>query len=106
MPYGFLLTGRFAINNWLSVTNDYDCISAMLLGSSRNGRLEVTPFSVPTTSGSVCVIRRDAKSNMSGLTAPGSLNPCPMPTKLLWYTHGASKFRSLSERPSNFRVKA
>ena len=68
----------------------------MPLGSSRNGRLEVTQFSVPTTSGTVSVIRRDAKRNTSGLTAPGSLNTCPMcegqrrifnvPTILLWYT--------------------
>ena len=40
----------------------------MLLGSSRNGRLEVTQFSVPTTSGTVSVIQRDAKSNMIILT--------------------------------------
>ena len=68
----------------------------MLIGSSRNGGLEVTQFSKPTTSGTVSVIRRDAKRNTSGLTAPGSLNTCPMcegqrwifnvPTILLWYT--------------------
>ena len=62
----------------LSVSNDYDCILAMLLGSSKNGRLEVTRFSVLTTFGTVSVIRRDAKRNTSGLTAPGSLNTCPM----------------------------
>ena len=45
----------------------------MLPGSSRNGRLEVTRFSVPTTSGTVSATRRDAKGNMSGLTASGSL---------------------------------
>ena len=65
-------------NNPLSVTNDYDCISAMLLWSSRNGRLEVTQFSVPITSGTVSGIRRNAKYNMSELTAPGSFNTCPM----------------------------
>ena len=63
----------------------------MLLGSSKNGRLEVTRCSVPTTSGTVSVIQRDAK-----LTAPGSLTTCQMcegqrwifnvPTILLWYT--------------------
>ena len=68
----------------------------MLLGSSRNGRLEVTRFSVPTTSGTVSVIRRNAKRNTSGLTAPGSLNTYPMCEEqrwifnvcpmLLWYT--------------------
>ena len=62
----------YNINNQLSVTNDYDCILAMLLGSSRNGRSEVTQFSVPTTSETVSVIRRDAKRNTFGLTAPGS----------------------------------
>ena len=60
-------------NNRLSVTSDCDCILAMLLGSSRNGRLEVNAFSVPSTSGTVSVIRRDAKRKTSGLTAPGSL---------------------------------
>ena len=61
-----------------SVNNDYDCILVMLLGSSRNSRSEVTRFSIPTTSGTVTVIRRDAKRNTFGLTAPGSLNTCPM----------------------------
>ena len=42
----------------------------MLLGSNR--------FSVPTTSGTVSVIRSDALCNTSGLTAPGSLNTCSM----------------------------
>ena len=65
---------------WLSVNSDYDCILVMLPGLSRNGRLEVTPFSVSTTSGTVSVIRRDAKRNTSRLmlTAPGCLNACPM----------------------------
>ena len=58
----------------LSVTNDYDCTLAMLLESCRYGRLEVTHFTIPATSGTVSVIRRDAKSHMSGLTAQGSLN--------------------------------
>ena len=53
-------------------TSDYDCILAMLLGSTRNGRLEVTRFSVPTTSGTVSVIRRDALCNTSGLSVPGT----------------------------------
>ena len=87
---------RFSYNNnRMSVTNDYDCILAMLLGSSSNGRLEVTQFSIPATSGTVSVIWRDAKRNTSRLTAPGGLNTCPMcegqrsifnePTMLLWY---------------------
>ena len=102
-------------NNRLSVTNDYDCILAMLLRSSQNGRLEMTQFSVPTTSGTVSVIRRVAKCNTFGLTAPGSLNTCPMcegqrwifnvPTILLWLVHKVFKFRSQSERPRNFRVE-
>ena len=53
-------------NNWLLVTNDYDCILAMLLGSNKNGRLEVTQFSVPTTSGTVSV-----SEGMQGATHPG-----------------------------------
>ena len=52
-------------------TSDYDCILAMLLGSTRNGRLEVTRFSVFTTSRTVSVIKRDALCNASWLTAPG-----------------------------------
>ena len=57
---------------------------------------ELTPFSVPTTSVTVCVIQRDPLCNTSGLTAPGSINTCPMcegqrgnfnvPVILLWYT--------------------
>ena len=57
--------------NRLPVTSDYDCILAMLLRSSRNGRLEVTRFSVSTTSRTVSVIKRDALCNASWLTAPG-----------------------------------
>ena len=57
---------------------DYDCIFAMALGSSWNGRLEVTQFSVPATSGAVSVIWRDALRNTSRLAAPGSLNTHPM----------------------------
>ena len=103
-------------NNYrLSVTSDYDCILAMLPGSKKNGRLEVTPFSVSTTSGTVSVIRRNALCNTPGLTAPDSLNTCPMCNGQRWIfnmstvlsmVHGASKFRSWSERPSNFRVKS
>ena len=54
------------------------CILATLLGSSKNSRLEVTPFSVPATSGTVSAIRRDEKRGTSGLTALGSLNTCLM----------------------------
>ena len=81
--------------NRLSVTNYYDCILAMLLGSSRNGILEVTQFSIPTTSGTASVIRRNLKRNTSGLTAPGSLTLAPCvkgrggfltcPTVIQWY---------------------
>ena len=83
-------------NNRLTVTSNYDFTLAMLLGSSRNGRLEVTRLSVPTTFGTVSVIRRNALCNKSELTAPGSLNICPMcelqrwifnePLIILWYT--------------------
>ena len=52
---------RQEYNNQLSFTSDYDCNLAMLLRLSRNGRLELTQFSVPTTSGTVSVIRKDAK---------------------------------------------
>ena len=72
----------------------------MLLESSRKGSLEMTQFLVPTTSGTVSVIWRDAKRNTSGLTAPGSFNTCPMcegqrlifnmPIMLLWYTGPSS----------------
>ena len=64
--------------------------------SIMNGRLAITQFSVITAPGTVSVIRRDALFDTSGLTAPGSLNTCPMctrqrwifnvPTILLWYT--------------------
>ena len=50
----------------------------MLLGLSKDGRLELTSFSVPTTFGTVSVIQRDAKRNTSVLTAPGSLTTCSM----------------------------
>ena len=65
----------------------------------------VTQFSVPTTSGTVSVIQRDAMRNTSELTAPGSLNTCPMCEGQRWIFN-VSKFRSQSERPSNFRVKS
>ena len=81
------------INSRLSVTSDYGSILAMLLGSSRNGRLELARLLVPTTSGTVSVIQKDGKRR---LTAPGSFNTCPMyegqrcilsaSTMLLWYT--------------------
>ena len=64
----------------------------MLFGSSRNGRLEMTQFSVPTTSGTVSVIRRNAKRNTSGLTAmwEGQRWILNVPTILLWYTEPPS----------------
>ena len=52
------------INNRLSVTSYYDCILAMLFGLSMNGRLEVTPFSIPKTAGIASVNRRDMKQNV------------------------------------------
>ena len=62
----------------------------------KNGRLEMTPFSVPITSGTVSVICRYALCNTSKLTAPGTLNTFSMCegqrwifnvlTILLWYT--------------------
>ena len=71
-------------NNWLSVISDYDCYLVMLLGLSRNGRLEATIFSIPTTSVTVSVIQRDANRNTSGLTAPGSLNTSQMCEEQRW----------------------
>ena len=63
-----------------------------MLEPNKNGRLELTWFSVPTTSGTVIVIWRDAKSNTSGMTALGCLDICPMCKEqkwdfflLLWY---------------------
>ena len=50
-------------NNWQSVTSDYDCILAILIGSSKKGRLEMTSFSVPTASESISIIWRNAMSN-------------------------------------------
>ena len=50
---------------WLSVTSDYACILVQI-GSSKNGRLEVTQFSVPNTSGTVSVIWRDASATRPG----------------------------------------
>ena len=83
-------------NNQLSVTSDYDCILAMLFGLSSSGSLVVTSWSVPATSKTVSVIQRKTKCNASELTAPGSLNTCPMcegqrwifkvPIILWWYT--------------------
>ena len=113
----YLINFIYINNNRLSVTSDYDCILAMQLRLSRNDRLEVTPFSVPTTSGTVSVIWRDAKKcNTSGLTAQGSLNTCPM---CEWraevdlshvyddiVVHESSKFRSRFERLSNLRLEA
>ena len=92
-------------NNQLSVTRDYDCILAMLLTLSKNGRLKVTWFSVPTTFETVSVIQRNA------LTAPGSLNTCPYVRRAdvahdIIVVHRAFQFRSRSERPSNLGLKA
>ena len=85
--------------NQLSVISDYNYILAMLLGSSKNGRLVVnwrwpdSQFS--TTSGTTSVIRRDAVQKTFELTAPGGLNTWIKgegqrwivngPTILLWY---------------------
>ena len=73
-----------------------DCILATLLGSTRNGRLEVTSFAVSTTFGTVGATGRDASCKIYELTAPGSIKTCPMcegqrwifnvPMILLWYT--------------------
>ena len=96
-------------NNQLPVTSDYGCILAMLLGSSRNGRLEMTQLSVPTTSGTVSVIQRDARCNTSRLTAPGSLNTCLMRERHRWYYCGTSLGPSLGldpKDPANFGLKA
>ena len=76
MPYNYPL--EVVPYNRLSVNSDYDCIVVMLLGSSKNGRLELTLFSVPANSRTVSVILRDVKGNTSGLTAPDSFNTCPM----------------------------
>ena len=63
----------------------------MLLGSSKNGILEVTKFSVPTTSGTVSVIRIGVMRNMSGLTKPGSLSTCSIfEGRRMWYTEPSS----------------
>ena len=101
----------FIFDHRLSVTSDYDCISAMLLGSNKNGRLEVTQFSVPATSITVSVICRNAKCNTPGLTVPGSLNSCPICEGQRWilnvpmrlYGTWASKFRSQFKKLDNFR---
>ena len=45
----------------------------MLLGSSKDGKLEMIWFSIPTTSVTV-----STKGCTSGLTAPGSFNTYPM----------------------------
>ena len=62
----------------LSVTRDYDCISAMLLGSGTNVRIQVTRYSVPTTSGTVNIIWSFALCNTCILAASASLSTCPM----------------------------
>ena len=66
------------VNNWLSVNSDYGCILVMLLGLSRNGRLEVTRFSIPTTSKTVSVIQRNEMRNSYELRAPGRFSACQM----------------------------
>ena len=103
------------INNRLSVTSDYDCILAMLFGLSMNGRLELTPFSVPTISRLVNVNRKGIKQKMSGQTVPGSLNACPMckrqrwifnvPMILLWYT-GPPSLGLARKDPAILELKA
>ena len=86
--------------NRLSVTVDYDCILAMLLGSSRNGRLEVTQFSVPTTSGNCqCNPERCKEQHIraDSTRQPYAYPMCEgqrwilnVPTILLWYTEPPS----------------
>ena len=62
-------------NNKLSVTDD--CILAMLLELSRNGRPELTQI-LSTHNFWNSVIQRDALHNTFGPTAPGNLGTCPM----------------------------
>ena len=81
----------------VSVTNDYDYILAMLLGSSRNGRLEVTQFSVPITSGTVIVIRRNVLRNTSRLTALSS----PMCYEQRWIFNVLTIWLWYTECPSS-----
>ena len=79
------------------------------------GRLELTYFSIPTTSGTVSVIWMDALCNTSGLTALDSLNTCLMcerqrwifnvPTILLWQTEPPSLGLNPKD-PAIFRVRS
>ena len=89
------------INNVISVTSGGECILAILLGSSKNDRLEMTLFSVPTTYGTVTL--RYALCNKLKLTAPGSLNTCPMccPDYM-----GLLCLRSDPKKHSNLEVKS
>ena len=67
------------------------CQSVMTMTASwryKNGRVEVTPFSVPITSRTVSVICRDALCNTSKLTAPGTLNTFSMCEKQRWIFNG------------------
>ena len=89
----------------------YDSILAMLLELSKNGRLEATQFSVATSCETVSVIQRDALRNTFTLTAPGSLNTLSNVQKAggahnVIVVHEASKFRSRSKSPRNWRLKA
>ena len=69
----------------LSVTSDYDCVLAMLFGSSRNGTLDVTQFSVATIFETAGAIRRDALYNTCPM-CKGQRWIINMFTILLWYT--------------------
>ena len=77
----------------------------MIFGSSRNGRLEVTQFSVPTISGTVSVIRRDALCKTSGLTSSG-----PMCKGHGWIFGdiivGPSSIGLYTKDPASFMVKS
>ena len=81
--------------NQLSVTCDYNCILAMLFGSSTNGRLEVTQFLVTTTSGTVSVNRRD-RCIVQHVRAENTRLVCsldlPMPHRYMffWFCSGFS----------------
>ena len=61
----------------ITIIDFHDCILAICC-SGQNGRLEMTQFSVPTTSGTVSGIRKGEMYNTSGLTAPSGLNTCSM----------------------------
>ena len=61
--------------NQPSATSDYNCIYGMLLRSSKNDKIEETRLSA---SAIVIAIQRGASCKTFRLTAPESLNTCPM----------------------------